>query len=100
MSDIVRWLREHDPYDMDQDANAELEGLEKAAAKIEELEKDRDFWAKTAKGYKDDYNGLIRRGIVRCGVCGDEKPSMEWGEGALVCSNCDGHGWVIGGDDE
>jgi len=30
--------------------------------RIEELEQDRDFWAKMAKKYKDDYNECIRTG--------------------------------------
>ena len=45
-------------------------------------------------------NNLITRealkelGIERCGVCGGEKQSMEWGEGALQCSTCHGKGWI------
>jgi len=30
--------------------------------RIEEMERDRDFWAKAAKEYKDDYNRRIRTG--------------------------------------
>ena len=33
-------------------------------------------------------------GFSRCDVCGGEKPSMEWGEGAIICSKCNGQGWV------
>ena len=36
--------------------------ITKMRERIEELEQDRDFWSKTAKGYKDDYNECIRTG--------------------------------------
>ena len=29
-------------------------------AQVKKLEKDRDFWAETAQGYKDHYNAVIR----------------------------------------
>jgi hypothetical protein len=39
--------------------------IDELRKRIEELEKERDFWAKTAKGYKDDYNKLLRTGKGR-----------------------------------
>jgi hypothetical protein len=119
---------------------------------IKGLKADRDFWAKTARAYKDDYNEVIRTGkcskglwvtykvidravdfienlfstddhkyglgiievakshmwqvlnlfnIFRCEECGG------FGEVGVphvpthkTCPNCNGHRWVIGGDDE
>ena len=37
---------------------------------------------------------LNKLNIHRCEGCGGEEPSMEWGEGALLCSKCNGHGWT------
>ena len=36
-------------------------------------------------------------GIYPCMVCHENQnaSSLEWGEGALQCSACEGHGWVI-----
>jgi hypothetical protein len=36
--------------------------LECQKAEIKRLEADRDFWAGAARGYKDDYNEVIRKG--------------------------------------
>ena len=40
----------------------------------------------------DAWYVLKKLGIHRCD-CDD--PSMEWGEGALLCSRCNGHRWVV-----
>jgi len=46
-------------------------------------------------GWSSAMWGLLGKlGIVRCGVCGGEEMSVEWGEGGLICSLCDGHRWV------
>ena len=91
MSDIVKRLQDEATYikkhgldqDVDmfdlpavimQDAAAEIELLResrdavirKAKERVEELERDRDWWAATAKEYKDDYNALLRGGPSKC----------------------------------
>ena len=44
--------------------------------------------------------GLGKLGIVRCEKCRPEDYSMEWGEGGILCSSCNGHEWVVEADDE
>ena len=33
-------------------------------------------------------------GIYECETCDGEPPSNEWGEGAIICSRCNGRGWI------
>ena len=43
---------------------------------------------------------LKELGIVRCELCKEDRDNMAWGEGGILCSRCNGHGWVKGADDE
>jgi hypothetical protein len=123
-------------------SNYELcEKLNAAKDRIEELEKDRDWWASVACDYKRDLGEAIRRGphglawvmvthdqidaaweerhddvvegimfipaseigIRACDRChgwGVIPINEESPRATDKCSNCDGHGWVIGGEDE
>ena len=46
------------------------------------------------------YIPAAKLGIVRCELCKEDRDNMAWGEGGILCSRCNGHGWVMEADDE
>lgn len=114
------------------DHETSLDLIARTQRRIEELEREFNFWHSVALDYKRDLGEYMRRGpdsltwepishaqidaawnytgddwdcgrtveivlaelgIVRCNC-------LKWGHINGVCQNCNGHGWVIGGEDE
>ena len=82
-----------------------LESRRRLQARVEELEKQQDKAA-----MKRTWNALNAIGIFRCEGCGGEGKRIEkmicgatqtnLGPMRVPCPDCDGRGWVIGGEDE
>lgn len=121
MSELVEALREEcyaeqysGWYELCTEAADRIEGLEKIKDEYDEYieltstgplanyhiithDQIDAAWGSTLQhsDYEVVKRALAELGIERCEVCRGEASSMEWGEGALICSNCNGKGWSI-----